>query len=381
MAVYLIGFALCLGLIAYSEKKKLSVFLGFSVAALLIPCMIAALRGQTIGTDVLVYVKPLTQSAIASEDLQAFFRCYWFQEWRNLYAVDYDIGFSMVVYGVAKLTRSLPAVLFVIQALMIAPIYIAIARNRKNMPVWIGMAIYLLMFYNSTLNMMRQWVAMAFLLLAFQMFLERKGITTVVLIVVACLFHSTAVVALPVYCLYWLLWMPRERCLTQGHLTLRISTILSVLIFLVAVVALMNLPMIIKLVSMVGLSQFNNYLQGGQISLMAGQIALRIPLFAILILCWKDMRHKWTMAPFFLTMLFLDLVVAHLVSVDVNALRISYYFSMYSMIWIPAAIGSCQSKQKRMLLSVLILCYGVAYWYYTYVLQLRHQTYPYQFFF
>ena len=379
MAVYLIGFALCLGLIAYSEKKKLSVFLGFSVLALLIPCMIAALRNQEIGTDVMVYVKPLTQSAIVSNNLKEFFNCYWFQEWRNLYAVDYDIGFSMVVYLVAKATHSLPAVLFTIQALMVVPVYIAVARNRKKMPVWIGMAIYLLLFYNSTLNMMRQWVAMAFLLLAFQMLLEKKGYLTLLFTVVACLFHSTAVMAVPVYLLYWLLWLPKDRCLQQGSLRLRVSTVLAVLVFFVGIVAIMNLDLVIKLVSMVGFSQFNNYLQGGTMSLMVGQIVLRLPLFAILILCWKDMQGKWSMAPFFLCMLFLELVAAHLVSVDVNALRISFYFSLYSIIWIPAAIGSCPNKGKRIMLCLLILAYGLFYWYYTYVLQLRHETYPYRF--
>ena len=381
MAVYLIGFAICLGIVAYAQKKRLSVFLIFSALALLIPCLIAGLRNQHVGTDVMVYVKPLTSSAITSQNLKEFFNCYWFQEWRNLYAVDYDIGFSLVVYFVAKLTHSLPAVLFSIQALMVVPVYIALARNRDKMPIWIGMAIYLLLFFNSTLNMMRQWIAMAFLLLAFQMLLEKRSFWVGILTFVAFLFHSTAVVAIPVYLIYWLLWVPRKHCLQQGNLQVGIPTVLSVLIFFVSILAILNLPLVIKLVSMVGFSQFNNYLQGGQISLMVGQIILRLPLFLLLILCWKDMKARWTMVPFFLTMLFLDLVAAHLVSVDVNTLRISHYFSLYSLLWVPAAIGSCPSKGKRVLLTVMIICYGLFYWYYTYVMQMRHETYPYQFYF
>lgn len=381
MAVYLIGFALCLGLIAYAEKKRLSVFLGFSAVALLIPCLIAGLRAQDVGTDVMVYVKNLTKSAIVSDDLGEFFRCYWYQGWRNLYAVNYDIGFSLVVYWVAKLTHSLAAVLFVIQALMVVPIYIVLAKNRSKLPVWIGMAVYLLLFFNSTLNMMRQWVAMAFLLLAFQMLLEKKGYWTAALTVVACLFHSTAVVAIPVYLIYWLLWVPKERYLAEGNLRIRVSTVLAVLIFLVGFLAILNLPLVIKLVSMAGMSQFNNYLQGGQTTLIPGQIFIRLPLFIILVLCWKEFQSRWKCAPFFLTMLFLDVVASQLVSVDVNTLRISYYFSLYSILWVPAAIGSCHNKQKRIFLSVFLVGYGLLFWYYYYVLQLRHETYPYHFFF
>ena len=103
MAVYLIGFALSLGLIAFGEKKRLPVFLAFSAAALLIPCLIAGLRAPQVGTDVMVYVRPLTRAAISSNSIGEFFSSYWFADWRNLYVQNYEIGFSLLVYVVANL--------------------------------------------------------------------------------------------------------------------------------------------------------------------------------------------------------------------------------------------------------------------------------------
>ena len=76
MAVYLIGFAISLILIAATEKKKTSIFVAASVVALLIPCLIAGLRDQTIGTDVMVYVKQLTQAALMADDLGDYFNSY-----------------------------------------------------------------------------------------------------------------------------------------------------------------------------------------------------------------------------------------------------------------------------------------------------------------
>ena len=73
---------------------------------------------------------------------------------------------AAVIYGVARLTGSLGCVLFCIQAFTVVPIYTALSLNRKNAPVWPGMLVYYLLYFNSTLNMMRQWMAMGIIALA-----------------------------------------------------------------------------------------------------------------------------------------------------------------------------------------------------------------------
>ena len=379
MAVYLIGFALSILLIAYAEKKRLPVFLGLSFLALLIPCLIAGLREQSVGTDVLVYVKPMTEAALSAKNLDQFFDGYWFAQWRNLYVQDYEVGFSMLVYLVARVTRSLPAVLFSIQALMVVPVYIALARNRKDFPVWLGMLLYYFLFFNATLNMMRQWNAMALLLLAFQLLRERKVWLTAILVVIAFFFHKTAIVALPVFMLFWFLWIIRHTRFVQGNLQLQGATIVTALLFFLAVFALMNLSLLLKVLSLVGMGQYSNYLQGNDIQLMASQIVLRLPLLIVLFWCFRSMCRTDSATPFYASVVLLDLVVSQLVSIDDNALRISAYLSMYNILWVPSAYHSCKKGMKRTLVTLLVIAYAVFYWYYTYILQGRHMTYPYVF--
>lgn len=379
MAVYLIGFALSVLLIAYGEKKRLPVFLGVSFFALLIPCLIAGLRAQNIGTDVLVYVKPLTGAAISAENLQEFFDGYWFASWRNLYVQDYEIGFSMLVYVVAKLTRSLGAVLFAIQAVMILPIYAALARDRKNIPVWLGMLMYYLLFYNTTLNLMRQWAAMAVLLLAFRMLLEKKWVSMAALCLLAMLFHNTAVLAVPIFAIFALLRWVRYTRVDHNNLRLQASSVITGIIFLVALVAILNLSLVLKLLSGVGLGQYSNYLQGEQMSLSLGQIIWQLPLILALAVNWKDLCLTDDAAPFYMAMALLTMVLSQLVSVDVNALRIASYFSMYCILWAPAAYRASRPGSKRILITLLLIVYGLAYWYYNYVLQGRNETIPYSF--
>lgn len=378
MAVYLIGFALSLGLIAWSEKKRLPVFLAISFFALLIPCLIAGFREQTIGTDVMVYVKPLTQSAIQADDLGDYFNSYWYLSWRNLYVQDYEPGFSLLVYVVANLTKRLGAVLFAVQAFTIVPIFIALVRNRKQVPLWLGMLVYYLLFFNSTLNMMRQWIAMAFLLLAMQMLLERKGGLTILFSVVGFLFHYSAILVIPIYMVYWFIWMPRTTTFAQGSLSVKGSTLAASLFFLVAIFAILNLQLVLQLLSSIGLDRFGSYLRGEEMSLMVNQIILRIPLFVILLVNWKDMCRKQSATPFYLAMLAMDTVASQLVSVDINAIRIGYFFSVYSLLWLPAACN-CGKGAKRFFCIAAVCVYALLFWYYTYVLTGRHQTYPYIF--
>lgn len=380
MAVYLIGFALSILLIACSEKKRLPVFLAFSAVALLIPCLIAGLRSQFVGTDVMVYAKPLTVAAIQAQDLEHYFNGYWYLEWRNMYVQNYELGFSLVVYFVARLTHSLGAVLFVIQALMVIPVYIALAQNRKNIPVWLGMLVYYFLFFNSGLNMMRQWNAMALLILAFQMLRQRKLISCLLLSVVAFFFHKTAILALPIFALYWLLLLMHRSRLVQANLRLQTACVVSVIIFAVAMFFIMNPGILVKILSTAGLNQYIGYLEGNQVRLLLAQIVLRIPQVALLLISWKELNREDRATPFYLAVVLLDVAVAQLVSIDENALRISSYLSMFSILWIPAVYRACRPGLKRNAVTVLVILYCLFYWYYTYVMQMRHQTIPYQFF-
>lgn len=379
MAVYLIGFTVSLILIGMTEKKKTGVFIAASAIALLIPCLIAGLRAQTIGTDVMVYVKPLTQAAIIADDLRDYFNSYWYLSWRNLYAMEYDIGFSLLVYVVAQLTDSLGAVLFAIQAFMILPIYIALARTRKQFPVWLGMLVYYFLYFNCTLNMMRQWIAMGFLLLAFQLLTEKKLWLTLLLTAVACLFHSTAVIALPLYLIYWLLNSLHGKQLVHNNLQIGAPMLAVVGLNLIAVAALFCLPVFVKILSAVGLERFNSYLVGNKLRLMTNQIILRVPFFLLLVLNWKDMTKQSKLTPFFMCMLLFDTVAAQLLSVDEMAFRIASYFSLYSILWLPRVCTCHRQPLVRKLSMVFLALYCVFYWYYNYIYSMRHGTYPYVF--
>lgn len=379
MAVYLIGFALAVGMAAVAQKRRRLTYLALSCGAVLILCLIAGLRAQTVGTDVTVYVKPLTRAAIMADDLKHFFSMHWFRDWHTIYVSEFEYGFSLLVYVIAKVTKSLGAVLFVLQALTIVPIYIAFSRRRKTFPVWLGVLVYCLLCYPITLNAMRQWMAIGFLVLAMQMLLEKKWGITLLLSVIAFVFHYSAIMMVLIYFVYWLLQRSQKTVLIHQRLSVKGPTMVVILLFLVALLAIMNLQLIVKLMTMVGLGRFNNYLDGEPLSLEIGQILWKLPLVLLFLMNWKDMNRYSKTAPFFLTMLLMDIVSNQLVSVDVIALRIGFYFSAYSLLWIPELCACQKPGVKRGFTVTVIIGYCLFYWWYQFIFCGRNETYPYVF--
>ena len=381
LIVYLLCFAFSTALIAIAEKKSKKQFLLLSAFALLIPCLIAGLRAETVGTDVRVYVKPMVQSAISAAGFRDYFADFWFEKWRNLFVADYELGFSLVVYAVARVTRWLPAVLFVIQALTVVPFYAALARTRRYAPLWLGMLVFYCFCYNTSLNLMRQWIAMAFLLLAFRMLLEKRPILVTVFSLAAVLFHYSAVILVPIYLVFGYIALHRNVKLQIKKFRISGYTIALCTLTLVAVLVLMNLDAILKLMSSLGLDRFSNYLVGGQLQLMPKQIVLRLPLLIIFLVNWKFFRKSGAVASFYLAMVLLDMVASQLISVDMYSFRIGAYFSLFSVLAIPTMYSTLESKPRKILTAVCLVAYLLAYWYYTFVVQGRHETIPYHFFF
>ena len=126
----------------------------------------------------------------------------WFYIWRYKYVHDFEIGFTILVYVIEKITESWSIVLFFIHVFIVTPVYIGLRRVHKTYPIYFGMLVFYLMFYNASLNMMRQWMAMAFLFMGFSyLFFENKK-KYCAIVVIACLFHISAVIGFVIMLIY-----------------------------------------------------------------------------------------------------------------------------------------------------------------------------------
>lgn len=164
----------------------------WAIAAILLLALLAGLRADSVGVDVTVYPGPFLQSAAGYTSFLDFLGDPALQP-------IHEPLHALVVWLCSRVTVEKGLLLFFYQLLTVSPVYWALYQLRDRMPISIGMAVYMLFFYNNSLNMMRQSVSCAFLLLAFSYLLTREGRPswkTFVFALVAVLFHRSGIIGL-----------------------------------------------------------------------------------------------------------------------------------------------------------------------------------------
>ncbi len=197
--IYLICFVISISLLRLSEIKKLRKIRKLIIfCALLIPCILAGLRGEVVGSDTAAYPLRMYNIALDNQFLK-YMNSTFLHGWNYDYVYNMGIGYSTFVYIVTKVFRDFSVLLFFTEIAIIFPVYKSLeifSKNEtiSNVTVRIGYIIFLLLFYNVTLNMMRQWIAMALLLIGFAYITQEQKKKGIILSLISLSFHTTGIV-------------------------------------------------------------------------------------------------------------------------------------------------------------------------------------------
>ena len=189
MIVYAITFALSLlGVkiadLWYDDQRR---FLAGSIIAVLPPILIAGLRDSTVGTDMELYIVPIFNGIVSNgQNLMEFIDSY----------PEIEIGYLFVNYVIAQLTDQPFFLLLSIHILIIIPLYITAMKWREYFSPALFMFIFYMIFFQESLSIVRQSIALSFSMLAFTFFWEKRYIQYFLFMVAAFFFHQTAVIAL-----------------------------------------------------------------------------------------------------------------------------------------------------------------------------------------
>ena len=388
MWIYLICFAISCLLFKISEFVKSRIISGLiTVIAVIIPCILAGLRADTIGSDVQGYVKPLFDAACTSNSFLQYQNMEWMGEWRYIYVHEFEIGFTLVVYIIAKIFKNINILLFIIEILIIAPFYKGLSYFKKELPMWLCMIIFYLMSYNITLNMIRQWIAMALLFYGFKYIIKRNIYKFIFIVLVAMSFHNTAIIGMIFYFLYVFIYSEKNKkveknikILTSQKKIIHLKNLKQIKkIFLISILCclpLVGLPYVIQLLNNIGLSEYIGYINGN-VNLLINQIILRLPFIIFIILNWTKYSEKYNLAPMFLMMMVIDLLLSQLGSITSNSWRIASYFSMFDCLSYCSICEFSEKKIVKISLKIMLIIYLITYWIYQFVILGNHQTIPY----
>ena len=188
-ALYLLVFLLTCFFTSLAENKfkynkKLIAFL-FSAVAILIPSLLAGVRADTVGKDVLEYAVRTFELAEKSDNF-AYMKEYTTE----------PLGYSFMAYITSRYFHDTGYFLFVTQFMVILPVYIAAYKFRKDYPMWLPICTYMFLFYNSSFNIMKQSISCAWVMLCYCFIKEHRWIKATLVFLLSTTFHNSAFIGL-----------------------------------------------------------------------------------------------------------------------------------------------------------------------------------------
>ncbi len=381
MYIYIIIFLVSCSLIALSNKISNKFFKKIiEIIAVLIPCILAGLRALSVGTDVQVYVEPLFNLASKSDSFLDYLKMSWYRVWTYKYVADFELLFNIMVYIITKLTHNIQWILFTIQILIIFPIYYGIKKFKqlKNKE-WLAMLCFYLLFYNISYNAMRQFISIAILFWGTSCLInEKKGDKKFFLsLILGYFFHKSALLGIVIFVIYKILKKKSKTnlTLTLGNHKILVRKIALLLIIFLSIIFIFNSSILTNILELIGLNYYVGYINGN-VYFSIGKLIKYVPIILIIIFEYKQLIKNEN-SYFYILMFILDILISYFSTVNIYAVRISYFFQIFNIILFPILIGTTKYQLNKIINYVIILLYLGTYWYYNFVITGANETIPY----
>lgn len=350
-------------------SEKWTYRLSFAIFTVLTPALLAGLRDYGVGHDTTIYVDDTYREILEYKDLGllTFLRA----------AVDGEFTqepfYCFLNYIGLQLGPEVNYVYFVVSLVTIALVFNAIYLYREKASMPLMMFAFLFLYYNISLNTIRQTVAIA-LALNVYLYLERKQwITSAVFLVLMLLSHTTSVVFL----LFLLLYVAVQK---RAGINVLIGLVLVVPITLMMLDELILLAISLNIVP----TRFAVYMADEdetavmKTAILFGWIVLGAMLWGGYSLLKNEETSRETVFVFNVKLFSNLLILASTVSLW--AFRMAYYFGVFDILFIPRVIRliSEEDEKKGRFLTVLFVGLIVFYWYWSIIHNNENETYPYK---
>lgn len=330
----IIFFALIL--YANKSKGKKICYCIFMSASFLILLIISGCRAFNIGTDTPMFVR-------------AYYRLNTFQAISNTYTERFELGYRIMNAVLNQISNS-PHLLLFVSALITLALFYYVFHKQSKYPAMSVFMFVSLMFYCNSMCLLRQYLAMAICSLAIMMLNENKKFKFTLLVLLASLFHSSAIIVLI------LLPMMKLKITKQNRFKL---------CFLSIIVMLLGNQLITVLIKV--LPQYTSYLSSEKYYLenQLGSIlkaGLQIIMFIIINMYFKDEKDD----PFYKVGYLCALIATDVSVISIQGAvleRMGFYFSVINCISIPNVLSTINCKRDKYIISLLFILLCLAYYF------------------
>ncbi len=369
--IYYIFFGISVFSLYYSDRQtvrdysgkifnKKNVFMLFSIIPLI---LLATFRDVSIGTDVKVYIAPTFDLACKAGSYSEFMR-----------TQPYEFLYATINYLVAQISHNIQWLFCVLEIMMLLPTYYFICYHKKQrISVAISLFSFCFLYYAYTYNTVRQYMAMACIMIAYTFMDKRSYLKSYILILTAFGFHTSAFVCVVFPILHWLITNKKAHMYNKY---LIISLVVAV--YLIA----LNYAFFFRLIGtylpfIPKRYLSNNYMFSNTVDIPYASLAVSLLAIFISMFIYIKSRSDDDLWLFFLCIMSFpgNIIAVHAVFVQ----RIFWYLQMYYIV----VLGKGSSLFIKN--SVYKYIYGASifvivffYWLFTYVFGKAALIYPYR---
>ncbi|MBE6751830.1 MAG: EpsG family protein [Ruminococcaceae bacterium] len=334
-----------------------------SLISILIPSILAGLRDVSLGTDVELYLVPHFETALHTETFSHYMSLIWQKE----------TGYMLLVFLVAKIFGNIQWLLFFIEFIIILCVYIGAWKLRKQISLPLVLLVYYLIFYNDTYNLLRQAIAMAIVFMAVNWLFEKKYVKYLIFVFIAATFHTTAVMGLIVFVVYYFLEGERFRS------DISAKTMRGYVLLVCVISGCILLPNIVNALVNMGVlhSRYLMYFVRESVSNNLSNTLLYL-VEIILVMCFaKVVQNEDSKFVFLKINLYFTFITLQLSQVMYFGYRMSLYFAIINVLLFARITRVSESKKTNILISIFVIGLLSVFWYYLYIVGGVSNTYPY----
>lgn len=268
--------------------------------------------------------------------------------WGEAFTLGYEPAFTALTKVITLVSYN-PEVMYGIYALLIlAPVAYSIYRHSDS--VWISVTVYLcLTFFYTSLNFIRQSMAVSLLILCYSFIKQRKIIPVMIFAVLAALFHYTALIFIPFYLLTYFIRPTKKAIIIYSSVS--VGLLVTCLIMKAAGANPLNLAA--QAVTAVTGKDYTGYISSMWFEEGFGVEYLIMPLavLALVMICyflgWKEKEDSHTLLWFMLMNASIWSFITYAFIIE----RFSMFIFIFSVFAIPSALNYFREKADAAVLA------------------------------
>ncbi len=326
--------------------------------------MLAALRGDTVGTDVRTYVIRYFSYAGIENNFFSFIRAF--------KADSVELLYMLLNWTVARFTDNVRVWYFFIEFWDMSFIIAFLWENRKKYSLPMGAFVMMMMFYNISFNAVRQMMAISVCLYSFSAARDKKLKKFIILMFIAILIHRSTVILLATY--------PLCRIFEKKSPASVDMTIIKYSLVSLTGLLLVNKIVYILIKIRVFPVKFSHYIGTGFSISNFSVLVFFIPVLFIIMIYRKRLYKYDSLNPVVFFYLILWPMFAQLDSVSLQFGRMAYNFMIANIVLyaqIPKLVLIEKNKSNTIILSTGTIFFWILFWIMNVCVWNVGETFPY----